>query len=196
MRTDETGAIPYEKSNNVETSLFRTQGRITRKAFSLRLVLCVVIWSVFHILFVFVFQRQYISKLNPPIIQEDTVHPLSNDNPKIKYLFICSRQEAVIKDLIEKGYQTYGPANQFKIQYNIFKPIDLYIVPVLLALFLLIQAIKRAHDVNKSGWSIMIPFYNIYILLSKGTNDDNDFGLLPHSEKKSPSYQYEETGPN
>lgn len=160
MRTDDMGSIPYEKSNNVETSLFRTQGRITRKAFFLRFLLCVVIWSVFHVVYVYWAKAEY------------------------------QKYKELGGGIIQKGAQIV------ETRYNICKTIDFYIVPALLAIFMLIQAIKRVHDVNKSGWCMFVPFYNLILLLQRGTDGDNDFGLLPYAENKSPTYQYGETVEN
>jgi len=193
MITDETGAIPYEKSNNVETSLFLTQGRITRKAFFLRFLLCVIIWMIFHLLFVFVFQPRYINLLKKPDmeIQEDTVQLETNNNvTEPEYQLISLRQEAKIKDLIDKGYKTYGPGISAKAQYDIFKVVDFCIVPIILLFFLSVQAVKRIHNTNHSGWFLIIPLYDVFLLFAKGSDGDNDYGLLPNAEKRSPSYDY------
>lgn len=36
--------------------------------------------------------------------------------------------------------------------------------------------IRRMHDHNKSGWYLLIPIYNIILLLTKGDSDQNDYG--------------------
>lgn len=153
MKNEETGSIPYEKSNNVETSLFLTQGRITRKAFVLRILLCTLIWLAFHAVYCFWFQPEY------------------------------QKYKDKGGGIIQEG------ARIVETRYNIYKTIDFYVIPSLLAVFLLIQAIKRVHDTNFNGWYLLLPIFNIYLLFSKGTDSDNDFGLLPHAEKKSPTYK-------
>jgi uncharacterized membrane protein YhaH (DUF805 family) len=40
-------------------------------------------------------------------------------------------------------------------------------------------AIRRMHDVDKSGWFILIPFYNIYLACQDGTTGPNQYGLDP-----------------
>lgn len=40
-------------------------------------------------------------------------------------------------------------------------------------------AIRRMHDVNKSGWFGLIPFYNIYLACSNGTQGPNSYGPDP-----------------
>jgi uncharacterized membrane protein YhaH (DUF805 family) len=36
--------------------------------------------------------------------------------------------------------------------------------------------IRRMHDINKKGWWMLIPFYNIYLWCQPGTVGDNRFG--------------------
>ena len=36
-------------------------------------------------------------------------------------------------------------------------------------------AIRRMHDVNKSGWFILVPFYNLYLEVKPGTEGPNRF---------------------
>jgi uncharacterized membrane protein YhaH (DUF805 family) len=37
-------------------------------------------------------------------------------------------------------------------------------------------SIRRMHDVDKSGWFILIPFYNLYLAIIQGTVGSNRFG--------------------
>lgn len=147
------GEIPYDKTNNVETSLFLIQGRITRKSFFLRVILCMAIWLVVHLLFVCVETPNY-------------------------------------NGWVERGGgKIQEGAVQIETRHNIVRNIDYYFLPGILFLFVLIQAAKRTHDDNRSAWFLFVPFYNIYLLLKKGTPDDNKYGLLPHRIKDSPSYK-------
>ena len=36
--------------------------------------------------------------------------------------------------------------------------------------------IRRLHDSDKSGWWLLLPFYNLYLLIRKGTIGPNRFG--------------------
>ncbi|MDR1383768.1 MAG: DUF805 domain-containing protein [Planctomycetaceae bacterium] len=140
-KSNDVGAIPYEKENNVEISLFQTQGRITRKAFFFRLILCVVVWLIFHA------------------------------------VYVC---------WVASYYWEYIEIDSDKIQ--IYKIIDLYVIPCIFAIFILIQSVKRVHDVNLSGWFLLVPFYNLYLILVDGTDGNNSYGLHPYAEKKNPKY--------
>lgn len=40
-------------------------------------------------------------------------------------------------------------------------------------------AIRRLHDVNKSGWFILIPIYNLILLVTPGTVGPNEYGPDP-----------------
>ena len=44
----------------------------------------------------------------------------------------------------------------------------------------LAASVRRIHDVGKNGWFIMIPFYNLYLLISKGDSSDNEYGSVPN----------------
>ena len=152
MRSDEIGAIPYEKSNNVETSLFLCQGRITRKSLFIRLFFCVFIWLISHMVYVYWSEADY------------------------------QKYKEIGGGTIQDG------ARIVETRYNFCKTIDFYVLPSLLAIFIIIQAVKRVHDTNHCGWVLFVPFYNFFLLSKRGTDGDNDFGLVPHIEKKSPSY--------
>jgi uncharacterized membrane protein YhaH (DUF805 family) len=43
-------------------------------------------------------------------------------------------------------------------------------------------AIRRMHDVNKSGWYILIPIYNLILAFTEGTKGPNDYGPDPKNE--------------
>jgi uncharacterized membrane protein YhaH (DUF805 family) len=151
--TNKLGEIPYEKANNVEYSLFQTKGRITRKAFFFRVIFCVLVWMIFHAIYLYW--------------------------AKADFVFYTEMG----------GGKIQAGATQIEMRYNIIQILDFYLIPCLLAIFILIQATKRTHDVNRSGWFLLVPLYNLYLLFSEGTDDNNDFGLIPHPEKKSPKYR-------
>ena len=156
-KSSEVGSIPYNKENNVEYSLFQIQGRITRKAFFFRFVLCVIVWLIFHVVYLYWAKADY--------------------------------------DYYTKigGGKIQAGAVQIGMRYKIFQIMDSYIIPCILSIFAFIQAAKRAHDVNKSSLLLLIPLYNFYLIFAIGTDGNNDYGLVPHPEKKAPKYTVEET---
>lgn len=40
-------------------------------------------------------------------------------------------------------------------------------------------AIRRMHDVGKSGWFLLIPIYNIILAITEGEKDTNEYGNNP-----------------
>ena len=40
-------------------------------------------------------------------------------------------------------------------------------------------AIRRMHDIGKSGWYILIPIYNIVLLATEGNYGENEYGPDP-----------------
>lgn len=40
-------------------------------------------------------------------------------------------------------------------------------------------AVRRMHDVNKSGWFILIPIYNLILACTNGTSGPNEYGDDP-----------------
>lgn len=43
-------------------------------------------------------------------------------------------------------------------------------------------AIRRMHDVDKSGWYILIPIYNLILACTEGTKGDNQYGPDPKGQ--------------
>lgn len=54
------------------------------------------------------------------------------------------------------------------------------ILPILgFILPMLAVNVRRNHDSDKSGWWLLVPFYNLYLLVIQGTPGDNRFGPPP-----------------
>lgn len=43
-------------------------------------------------------------------------------------------------------------------------------------------AVRRMHDVNKSGWFILIPIYNLILCLTEGDKGENPYGADPKTQ--------------
>ena len=46
-------------------------------------------------------------------------------------------------------------------------------------------AVRRMHDVGKSGWYVLIPIYNIVLLASVGEEGENQYGPDPNQSEHS-----------
>ncbi|AYN27024.1 DUF805 domain-containing protein [Buttiauxella sp. 3AFRM03] len=40
-------------------------------------------------------------------------------------------------------------------------------------------AIRRLHDINRKGWWVLVPFYNLYLFSLDGEQEENSFGSIP-----------------
>jgi uncharacterized membrane protein YhaH (DUF805 family) len=73
--------------------------------------------------------------------------------------------------------------NTLQLAFYTFENFILAILPIILIIFMLIQSIKRLHDVNKSGWYILVPIYGLFLLFNKGTKDSNNYGTILNLNK-------------
>jgi uncharacterized membrane protein YhaH (DUF805 family) len=139
------------KSGNEEVSYFLTKGRITLKAFFLRLLLVVVLWLISHLIYT------YYAK------------PLYDNLPKNEY------------------EQVFDGNRMVETTFKAFQQFNCLYFPVALGIFLLIQTIKRMHDLNNSGWLLFVPLANIVFLFGclviEGTKGNNDYGVDPKPQK-------------
>jgi uncharacterized membrane protein YhaH (DUF805 family) len=56
-------------------------------------------------------------------------------------------------------------------------PLCFLIIPIIpICWFLWAQGAKRAHDLGKSGWYQLIPFYSFVLLFAEGDLQSNDYG--------------------
>lgn len=62
------------------------------------------------------------------------------------------------------------------VSYIMLLAISIYALSILP---LLSSAVRRAHDVGYSGWLLLIPFMNIFLLLAPGMIGKNRFGPNP-----------------
>jgi uncharacterized membrane protein YhaH (DUF805 family) len=55
--------------------------------------------------------------------------------------------------------------------------LDVAVIPIFW--FILAQAVKRSHDLNNSGWFILIPVYGLRLLFAEGNGHENEYGPDP-----------------
>ena len=68
---------------------------------------------------------------------------------------------------------TFGPAGENGILDTI------YSLAVLIPSIAV--GVRRMHDVGKSGWYLLIPFYNLYLAVTEGEAKRNEYGDNPKS---------------
>nr|WP_294940900.1 DUF805 domain-containing protein [uncultured Mucilaginibacter sp.] len=51
--------------------------------------------------------------------------------------------------------------------------------------------VRRMHDVNKSGWFILIPIYNLILACTDGTAGENEYGEDPKGRQGFGAYDYQ-----
>lgn len=64
------------------------------------------------------------------------------------------------------------------------------IVSLVLLLPGIAVAIRRMHDVNKSGWYMLIPIYSLILALTEGDKSVNNYGPDPYSDG-APLFDFE-----
>ena len=92
-----------------------------------------------------------------------------------------SRKEYVITFLISLAYyiilRAYLIDHIFESFENVNTAFLVYVLAfVPLIFFNLTQGVKRCHDCGKSGWYMLIPFYEFYLLGADGEFTDNKWG--------------------
>jgi uncharacterized membrane protein YhaH (DUF805 family) len=53
------------------------------------------------------------------------------------------------------------------------------------SIFIIIQGVKRMHDVDKSGWYLLIPIYDLILMCTDGTIGKNQYGDDPKSRDQT-----------
>lgn len=51
--------------------------------------------------------------------------------------------------------------------------------------------VRRMHDVNKSGWFILVPIYNLILFCTDGTPGENEYGDDPKGREGFGAYDYQ-----
>lgn len=81
------------------------------------------------------------------------------------------------------------------ISYGLQIIADITETPVLMFIYVLYAfgvlipsiavSVRRMHDVGKSGWFIIVPFYNLYLACTEGDHPDNQYGRNPKAAEET-----------
>jgi uncharacterized membrane protein YhaH (DUF805 family) len=63
--------------------------------------------------------------------------------------------------------------------YWIYFLVRLLMVSVISCCFNFAQGAKRCHDIGKSGWMQLIPYYTWYLTFAEGNHGENEYGPDP-----------------
>jgi len=66
------------------------------------------------------------------------------------------------------------------------------LISLLLSIYIITWGVRRMHDVNKSGWYILVPIYNLILAFTPGTKGPNDYGEDPKTWKIEEDYFFNE----
>lgn len=62
---------------------------------------------------------------------------------------------------------------------NVFVQVISFVCMAILWIMQLSIMVRRSHDIGKSGWFILIPFYTIVLYFVKGDVGENEYGADP-----------------
>ena len=68
----------------------------------------------------------------------------------------------------------------FIIKYSIAKQVVLLLLMIPNYWFMFAQSTKRCHDLGKSGWWQLVPFYWLWLMFANGENGINKYGVNPN----------------
>lgn len=71
--------------------------------------------------------------------------------------------------------------------FNLIFPSTVLFSPIYMICILLpgiAVGVRRMHDINKSGWYFLIPFYNVYLCTVIGDEGENQYGSDPIGEEE------------
>ena len=94
----------------------------------------------------------------------------------IRFLFCCFLYLFLL--VIFNYFQTSDIKEDSVFSTRSFGYFQLYVNLLILIVFVLIQRIKRMHDLNRSGWYSVYPF----LVFKRGTDGPNEYGLNPGLE--------------
>ena len=71
-------------------------------------------------------------------------------------------------------------------------PLILLLVYLPCLFFMLAQGAKRCHDLGRSGWFQLIPFYGLWMLFADSKEGINEYGMNPKGIGNEPEFAFEQ----
>lgn len=128
---------------------------------------------------------------NITIVEEEKQEAVSEPkvSNKIDFWFLVGFEGRVGRSLyifvtaiyILLGFAVSSASNEMsRDDYpNSFALLALSIIGLALWYIWIAQAVKRSHDTGHSGWWLWIPFYIVWLLITKGDKGENEYGNEP-----------------
>ena len=95
------------------------------------------------------------------------------------FLSIASFPLIVFAVLVDEGVIPDISAGPALVVYLVIFLCVLFVVPLILLVPTLAAGVRRMHDIDRSGWWLVVPIVNLVFLCLKGTRGPNRFGADP-----------------
>ena len=102
------------------------------------------------------------------------------------YFFLFNFIFAVVSIILDHCFGTCYKNTDYNSNWNsVNSPYGIFYTVYGLAVIIpsLAVGVRRLHDINKSGWFLLIPVYNIILLAQKGDMVTNNYGFIPINEE-------------
>ena len=115
-------------------------------------------------------------------VVEDNTGNISNPTPKSDWADNIYECGVLYWDTISRRYFDFsGRASRFEYWSFLFITLWLYATSFgFLGLFIIIPllavSVRRMHDINRSGWWILVPWISVFFLFKKSDKGINDYG--------------------
>lgn len=171
-------------------NIFSFDGRIRRKEYCITMLAYVIAISIAPLTFSLGNEPNALSaKLayrfgwHAPEMAASLVIPLSTTPVMLSSAWFLVYDDAFKEYYFEKIAQKedvdINEAKSYATSKAIIGALWLSFFPILFFWLIAAQGTKRCHDLGKSGWTQLIPFYNLSLLFTDGVVGENAYGDNP-----------------